>query len=189
MSSLAGHACAGLAAYLCCNGPARPPSRWALAAFVLLAVCPDLDYLGVWLLGYAASPRITHSLLFAVVAALGIQRLARAAGAALPLPWLLVASVSHPLLDLLVGAHPVPLFWPVQAGVSVPGLLPSAGALRLGNVYLWRNLLIELGVLLPVYAVLVAMLRGTARRRWRTWALCITPLWLGVVAWSISLSR
>lgn len=189
MSSLAGHACAGLTAYLCCNGRTPVPSRWAVAPFVLLAACPDLDYLAVWLLGYAAHPRITHSLLLALIAAVGAQRVAKTVGTPPSLPWLLAASVSHPLLDLLVGAHPVPLFWPFQAGVSVPGVLPSAGALKLGNVYLWRNLLIELGVLLPVFAALVAITRDVAFGRWRAWAACTAPFWLMFVIWSVSLSR
>lgn len=189
MSSLAGHACAGLTAFLCWNARAPAPSPGAVVPLVFLAVCPDLDYLGVWLLGYGATPRITHSLLFALIMAVALNRMAKAGGVQLALPWLLAASVSHPLLDLLVGAHPVPLFWPVQAGVSLPGVLPSAGALQLGNAYLWRNLLIELGVLLPVFAALVAMARGTPLRRWRTWALCIAPVWGALVAWSISLPR
>lgn len=189
MSSFVGHALAGVTACLCSTGRARMPSRWSVVPFVFVAVCPDLDYLGVWLLGYGASPRITHSLLFALMAAVVVKRMAKAGGVALALPWLLAASVSHPLLDLLVGAHPVPLFWPRQAGVSLPGVLPSAGAPRFGNVYLWRNLLIELGVLLPVFAALVLMARGAALRRWCTWALCVAPVWTAFVVWSIRLPR
>jgi len=193
MSSFAGHAIAGVTAYLCSTGRARAPSpsRWAVVPFVFVAVCPDLDYLGVWLLGYGTHPRITHSLLFALVAAVAVQCVAKAAGNTQPLRWrwLLLASVSHPLLDLLVGAHPVPLFWPLQDGVAVRGVLPSAGALRVGNAYLWRNLLIELGVLLPVFAALVALARGHAWGRWRAWTWCIAPLWAAFVIWSIRLPR
>lgn len=156
---------------------------------MFLAACPDLDYLAVWLLGYGAQPRVTHSLLLSVVTAVVVHRVAKTVRCEMPLRWLLLASLSHPLLDLLVGAHPMPLFWPVQAGVSVHGVLPSAGAPRLGNLYLWRNLLIELGVLLPVYAALIAMARGCAGRRWRLWALCSAPIWAAFVAWSVSLSR
>lgn len=188
MSSLAAHALAGVTVYLCSVG--RTPRGWrSAAALVCLAVCPDLDYLGVWLLGYAATPRVTHSLLFAVAAAMLVQRIARAGGTGLPLRWLLVASVSHPVLDLLVGAHPVPLWWPLQAAMAVPGVLPSAGALRLDNLYLWRNLLIELGVLLPVSAALVAIAHGSWGRRWRAWAVWMAPLWALFVVWSVSLSR
>ncbi|WP_447591458.1 metal-dependent hydrolase [Stenotrophomonas rhizophila] len=189
MSSLAGHALAGFTAYLCSIGNTGARPRWAAAPFVFLAACPDLDYLAVWLLGYGAQPRATHSLLFAVVAAVVVHRVAKTVGSGLRLRWLLLASLSHPLLDLLVGAHPMPLFWPVQPGISVRGVLPSAGAPSLGNLYLWRNLLIELGVLLPVYAALVAMARGWAWRRWRLWALCSAPIWAAFVAWSVSLSR
>ncbi|MEG2803571.1 metal-dependent hydrolase [Stenotrophomonas sp.] len=189
MSSFLGHALAGLTAGLCCHARARLPPRWALAPFLILAICPDLDYLGIWLLGDGAHPRVTHSLLFALLAAVLMQRLAAVTGRALPLHWLLLASVSHPLMDLLVGAHPVPLWWPMQAQASAPGVLPSAGALSPGNFYLWRNLLIEMAVLLPVFAVAVLAARRVAWRAWRRWAICVAPLWAGALAWSIQLAR
>ena len=106
------------------------------------------------------------------------------------LRWLLLATMSHALLDFLVGAHPVPLFWPVNAGVTAPvGLLPSAGSLDPGNFYLWRNLLIELGVLGPTFALLVALVRRRSLRGLAAWALIIAPLWAVFVAWSVRLHR
>ncbi len=191
VSSIAGHAAAGITAYLCCNRWACAPSRWAVVPFAFLAVCPDLDYLAVWLLGYAASPRITHSLLFALVASLLVHRLTRRpASARLPTAWLLAASLSHPLMDLLVGAHPVPLLWPIAAEIAVPvGLLPSAGALSAGNYYLWRNLIIELGVLLPPFALAVAASRHATPRRVLAWAVGIAPVWAAFLIGSLALAR
>jgi inner membrane protein len=191
MSSIAGHAATGVAAYLCCNRWKDPRSRWAVVPLVFLAVCPDLDYLAVWLVSYNATPRFTHSLAFGLAAALLVRLIARRRKAAqLPAAWLMVASVSHPLMDLLVGAHPVPLLWPLAADVSIPaGVLPSAGALAPDNVFLWRNMLIELGILLPVFALAVAVSRRTAFARVAAWTTGILPVWAAFVVWSVTLTR
>jgi membrane-bound metal-dependent hydrolase YbcI (DUF457 family) len=166
-----------------------------LPAFVLLAICPDFDYFAIWLFHANPAPRVTHSLLFGLASAslvwLCIGGLRQRHLAKAPFPGLLIASLSHPLLDLLVGAHPVPLLWPLNApDVSLPfGLLPSAGRLALGNYYLWRNLMIELMVLLPVLSVLVALARRTPRRAIAVRALVIAPVWLVFVIWSVGLQR
>ena len=191
MSSFLGHALAGFTAYRCCHGGKHPPPRWAAIPFIGVAMAPDLDYLAVWLFGYAANPRISHSLVVALAMAAIVQRMTSRKGRA-PLPFggLLVAGVSHALLDFLVGAHAVPLFWPFDVGVTSPvGVLPSAGALALGNIYLWRNLLIELGVLLPVCALLVAVCRDGPARCTLVWTLFVAPLWVVFLSWSVALSR
>jgi len=177
--------------YLCCNSQQRGSSRWAAVPFVALAVGPDLDYFAVWFFDYAAAPRFSHSLLVAVGATLLVKlTLSRFVTVNLKLRWLLAAGMSHPLLDLLVGAHAVPLFWPLDGGVSIPaGVLPSAGSLAFDNFYLWRNLLIELGVLGPVFALLIA---ASGRRRFRElacWTLLILPIWAAFLTRSIALER
>jgi hypothetical protein len=191
MSSIAGHAAAGITAYLCCNRGRTASSRWALAPFAFLAVCPDLDYLAVWLIHYDATPRFTHSLAFGMGTALLVHWAARTStNARLPLGWLMAASASHPVLDLLVGAHPVPLLWPFGAELAVAvGVLPSAGAPSLGNYFLWRNLLIELGVLFPVFALMVAVSRRVSMGRLVAWAACVAPVWGLFLGWSLSLVR
>ena len=154
-------------------------------------MAPDLDYLAVWWFGYAANPRISHSLVVALAAVAIVHRMTSDnRRARLPFVGLLAAGVAHALRDFLVGAHPVPLFWPFDAGVTSPvGVLPSAGALAFGNVYLWRNLLIELGVLLPVSALLVAVCRGCPAQRVLARALFVAPVWIVFVGWSVALSR
>lgn len=191
MSSFLGHALAGFTAYRCCRYGKHPSPRWAAIPFIGVAMAPDLDYLAVWLFGYAANPRISHSLVVALAAVAIVHRMTTEKGwARLPFSGLLAAGVSHALLDFLVGAHPVPLFWPFDAGVTSPvGVLPSAGALAFGNVYLWRNLLIELGVLLPVSALLIALCRGCPARRVLKRALLVAPVWMVFVGWSVALSR
>lgn len=191
MSSIAGHAAAGITVYLSSRGHGRAPSKPALGLSVFLATCPDLDYLAVWLFGYSANPRFTHSLLFALaITTLVRVGLDRYKEFHLPATALAAASLSHPLLDLLVGAHPVPLLWPLPIEVTIPfGVLPSAGSLDPTNRYLWRNLLIELGVLLPVFAVWIVVARGNACRKTLVSGILIAPIWLLFVAWSVGLSR
>lgn len=168
---------------------------WALPAFVFLAVCPDLDYFAIWWWHAQPALRLTHTLLFAVAASLlmwGFTAPLRSRSLAdVPFPALLLASLSHPLLDLLVGAHGVPLLWPfTDRQVTLPfGVLPSAGRLALDNYYLWRNLLIELGILVPLFFLLVAIARGTALRVLARNAGFVLPLWLAMLAWSVSLQR
>ncbi len=63
-------------------------------------------------------------------------------------------------MDLLVGVHPMPLFWPLNSNLIVLpfGVLPSAGKLNIFNHYFWRNLVIESGVLLPIITFFVPAL-------------------------------
>jgi hypothetical protein len=72
------------------------------------------------------------------------------------------------LLDLLVGVTPAALLWPFShATVRLAGgILPSAGRLSPGNPYLYRNLLIELGVLLPILGMVI-LLRAESTSRAR----------------------
>lgn len=195
MSSIVGHGLAGVAVYLACNRAGDRRTLWALPAFVFLAVCPDLDYFAIWWWHAQPALRPTHTLSFAIAASLfmwGLTAPLRTRSLAkVPFPALLLASVSHPLLDLLVGAHGLPLLWPLtDRQVALPfGLLPSAGRLTFGNYYLWRNLFIELGILVPLFGVLVAIARGTAPRALMRSAVFVFPLWLAVLAWSVSLQR
>lgn len=194
MSSIVGHAAAGVAAYLACNQGGDRRSLWALPVFAFVAICPDFDYIAVWLFDYSASPRISHSLLFSVTVSLlvwlGTRSPARHTPANVPFVALLLTALSHPILDLLVGAHPVPLLWPLpDQDVSVPGILPSAGQLALGNYYLWRNLLIESVILFPALGLFVALARQLPIRAIARWALFIAPVWLAFLAWSLELRR
>jgi membrane-bound metal-dependent hydrolase YbcI (DUF457 family) len=195
MSSIIGHAATGAAVYLACNRLENKRSWWLFPAFVFVAICPDFDYFAIWLFKYRLTyPRISHSILFAVAMSLivwwGTRHLVRRTSATAPFIAFLLAALSHPLLDLLVGVHPVPLLWPLPIqNVSAPGILPSAGRLDIGNYYLWRNLLIESVVLLPVLALLVALMRKVPIRIIARRALFIVPIWLIFLAWSLGLRR
>lgn len=194
MSSIIGHAATGATAYLACNRLENKRSWWLLPVFVLVAICPDFDYVAIWLFHYSANPRISHSILFAVAMSLMVwwstRQLVKRTSATAPYVAFLLVALSHPLLDLLVGAHPLPLLWPFPSqSVSVPGILPSAGRLDIGNYYLWRNLLIESVVLLPVLALLVALMRRVPIRIIVQRALFIVPVWLIFLVWSLGLRR
>jgi inner membrane protein len=190
MSSIIGHVSIGVALFLGNAAAPSQQSRLALPVLVLLAILPDFDYFALWLFGIDSEPRFTHSLAFALCAA-GIawaclRRLGEPASR-LPFRVLVLASGSHVLLDLLVGVHPVCVFWPLALPElqSPIGVLPSAGALRLSNFYFWRNLLIECGVLFPVLFLYLALKRKVRGRTLAAAGLVLLPVWLAALAWSL----
>ncbi len=174
MSSFVGHALAPVILYAATE-PGRIPRRalWPMA-MVAMAWAPDADYLLRSLILPGDPPiRVTHSVIgslvlptivIAVLAARGLRgRMLRLRGMQAG-----AAGLSHVLLDLLVGVTPAALLWPFsRVTVRLPGgVLPSAGRLSLGNPYLYRNLLIEIGVLLPILGIVI-LLRGESTSRAR----------------------
>jgi inner membrane protein len=195
MSSLVGHVATAAAIHFgsnCENGP-RP--RWVLALLIVLAIAPDFDYFAFWLFGINVQPRVTHSLAFCLFGALmawaATIRTRHRQASSVTFLALALASCSHLVLDLLVGVHPLPVFWPfASAEISSPiGILPSAAHVRLTNYYLWRNLVIECGVLLPVLATLTALSRVTPVRSILRQAVFVLPIWIGCLIWSLGLQR
>jgi inner membrane protein len=194
MSSLIAHLATGAAVFACRGASlSRGPAHRLLPACLALAVLPDLDYLAWWLFRVDVEPRITHSMAFVALGAglaWGACRRDTGSGAAL-FGLLLAAAGSHLLLDFLVGVHPAPLAWPLSSqGFSSPfGLLPSAGRLDISNPYLWRNLLIEAGVLGPLLAGAVALRRRRPDQRLGSAWVLGAAVCAGFLAWSVSLSR
>lgn len=195
MSSLLGHALVGASLYL---AESRSASRSALLMGGLvtgLAVLPDLDYLVFWLLKFEIEPRFTHSLGFCLGTGLGAGLVLHIVGFRPPLRpsalVLLAASLSHLVLDLLVGVHPMPLFWPMSdAPIRLPfGLLPSAGRLSLSNYFLWRNLAIEIGILLPLAGFYVLWHRRLWRQIPTSGLIFGVGIWLVFVIWGTNLPR
>ncbi len=94
----------------------------------------------------------------------------------------LFAGLSHLAMDTLVGVHRNPLLWPLtDRGFASPvGLLPSAGRPDPANFYFWRNLLIEMGILVPL--LFAIRRRGTVRVA----AILIAGAFM---LWSVSLAR
>jgi len=199
MSSFLGHS---LAAYSIASvkrqNPASLAGRLSWAVWLIaLASAPDIDYLIPALSSSAHNGlRITHSIAFSLALPLCTggalymagsperQRMTLSICAAL-------AGLSHLVLDFLVGVTPLPLLWPLSAAafVSPIGVLPSAGRIQILNYYLYRNLLIEVGVLAPILYVA----REIYRREFsvENWTRIIVLLLIAgsFIAWSIGLSR
>lgn len=178
MSSIVGHLLAGSACHLALrnSNSTQPKTRWLIA--MLLAIAPDFDYLPAWLWQLEMSPRYSHSLGFCVSIGCGAWACLRHREPPSQrqnlLGLCLLAPLSHLLLDLLVGVQAKPLLWPLLAQpLALPfGILPSAGRLDWHNPLLWRNGLIELGVLFPAAMLFFALMQ---RRRQ-------LPLWLYLAA-------
>jgi membrane-bound metal-dependent hydrolase YbcI (DUF457 family) len=168
-----------------------------LGWLVVLASAPDIDYVVPAL----ASPahhgsRITHSIALSLllplssVGALYFVKNLKSQRRLLSVCAVL-AGLSHLILDFLVGVTPLPLLWPLgsTAFSSPVGILPSAGRIQLSNYYLYRNALIEVGVLAPLFYVARELYLGESGTRNRA-RLLILLLVAGCFAvWSVSLSR
>ncbi|AZZ93482.1 hypothetical protein EUZ85_23270 [Hahella sp. KA22] len=194
MSSIFGHALIGAAI----GDNAKPESKseqlFLSLFFMGLVVCPDLDYLLTWCFGVNIAPRYTHSIGASLVIAcigLGLKKYVfvkrlRNANSLL----ICVASIAHVLMDYCVGVHKNPIFWPLTDSVYAlnHGFLPSAGKLDILNFYFWRNLIIEMGILVPVAAFISARGRNTLKKRVYIAILAVGVLMLcGYI--SIGLSR
>jgi inner membrane protein len=191
MSSIVGHCAAGVTVFLATQRFQNNSARWTLPIFVLLAICPDFDYFSFWLLHLNLKIRITHSILFCGTVAAILWLCLRIFHRTVSFVEITVACLSHLALDIFVGAHPLPLLWPLaNPNVALPiGILPSAGHLALNNYYMWRNLLIESGVLLPVFGLLIAAARRVPIVAIVRKALLIGPIWLVFLMWSVGLKR
>ncbi|HVG32510.1 MAG TPA: metal-dependent hydrolase [Pyrinomonadaceae bacterium] len=199
MSSFLGHS---LAAYSLFSLDQRkqPSSLWRalwLAWLVVLASAPDIDYLVPALASPAQQgSRITHSIVFSLILPLlsvGVLHFVKGLKSQRRLLSIcaLLAGLSHLVLDFLVGVTPLPLLWPLgSAAFSSPiGILPSAGRIQLSNYYLYRNVLIEVGVLAPIFYVARGLYLGGSGIRNRARMLILLLVAGCFVVWSVSLSR
>jgi hypothetical protein len=203
MSSFIGHSLPALSVYF--SGPHFRPNSptlkhrglWFLT-LIMVAWAPDIDHF-VPALNAASHQglRITHSLVaclilpICVILMLRLQRLKRAELGFLASQVLLVA-LSHLGLDMLTGAMSLPLLYPFsQQLFKLPfGLLPSAGKISFSNYYLYRNLVIELGVLLPLFASihLMAHARKSLSKK-QFMMVFLLSCSVGFMVWAASLSR
>ena len=199
MSSFLGHS---LAAYslFSLDRRERSSTLWRalwLGWLVVLASAPDIDYV----IPSLASPahqgrRITHSIALSMALPLfsvgvlyfvkGLKSRRRLLSVCAVL-----AGLSHLVLDFLVGVTPLPLLWPLDSAAfaSPVGILPSAGRIQLSNYYLYRNVLIEVGVLAPVCYVARGLYLGEISTRDRARVLILLLVAGCFVAWSVTLSR
>jgi len=199
MSSFLGHS---LVAYslFSLDRRERPSTLWRsvwLAWLVVLASAPDIDYLVPALASPAhQGSRITHSIALSMALPLfsiGVLYFVKGLRSRLRLlsACAVLAGLSHLVLDFLVGVTHLPLLWPLNstAFVSPVGILPSAGHIQLSNYYLYRNILIEVGVIAPVFYVARGLYLGEIRTRDSARVLILLLVAGCFVAWSVSLSR
>jgi membrane-bound metal-dependent hydrolase YbcI (DUF457 family) len=199
MSSFFGHS---LAAYSLASAVrqtlASPSGRLSWAGWlVALASAPDMDYLIPALNSSAHHGlRITHSIAFSLILPLctgGALYLARSPESQRGSMCICaaLAGLSHLVLDFLVGVTPLPLLWPlsVEAFVSPIGILPSAGRAQVLNYYFYRNLLIEVGVLTPIFYVARGLYRGELGVEKRARIMVLLLIAGCFMAWSAGLSR
>jgi inner membrane protein len=126
---------------------------------ILVAWLPDIDHFVPALHASAHQGlRITHSIFVSLIlpcCTVLILRLLKFKGRELGIlsSQLILAALSHLVFDLLTGAMALPLLYPLSLQTyKLPfGLLPSAGRISLFNYYLYQNLFIEMGVLLPLF--------------------------------------
>jgi hypothetical protein len=95
-------------------------------------------------------------------------------------------------MDMLVGVWPLPLLWPLSDQVfRLPfGILPSAPVFNLSNPLMYRNLFMEVGILVPLYAGLYL----ARHAQWAVWQrrVSVVLLWacsIGFMGWSYTLVR
>jgi membrane-bound metal-dependent hydrolase YbcI (DUF457 family) len=163
MSSFIGHSLTTLGIYANSRHSAKPEiiaSGFWVGWLFLVSLAPDLDYIIPCLraLRLSSGLRITHSIASSLVLPV-FTSLALAALKIEQRTWrvysrqVFLVGISHVLMDLLVGVFPLPLLWPFSTQVyRLPfGILPSAPAFRLDNYYMYRNVLIEVGILVPLY--------------------------------------
>lgn len=199
MSSFVGHSLSAIAIYFTQERALISKNRvfW-LIWLIIVASAPDIDYLIPELnLSAHQGLRITHSFLF--IAILPCCTIAVFKFFKFPeykskkeFILLVLAGLSHLLLDLLVGVTPLPLLWPFSHHkFLLPfGILPSAGKISLSNYYFYRNLSIELGVILPLVIVTYLFSEKLAKKaeyKWIIAGLIICSIYF--MHWSYTLPR
>jgi inner membrane protein len=176
MSSFIGHSLASLTIYLTTteirsnrqSQVIKHNLPWLLW-LVVITSAPDIDYLIPDLILQDAGHRIrtTHSFIgVSIVPACTMLTLwfsgQRGTIFKLHAGQSILAGLSHLLLDLLTGVLPLALLYPHLEVFRLPfGLLPSAGKIQLNNYLFYRNILIELGIFVPLLISSILMIRDS----------------------------
>ena len=205
MSSFIGHTLTSVGIYATTKEPVKLTRHDILWMGWLICVgqAPDIDYIIPTLRALKNDGlRITHSFVVCMVlpllTVLALSRLNLTKETRrLYNIQVCLAGLSHIVLDMLVGVLPLPLLWPFTTHrFRLPfGILPSAPAFRLDNIYMYRNLLMEVGVLAPlfvgIYLARFSHTRFAALSGWkRTVSIGILGLCsFGFMGWALTLAR
>ena len=193
MSSFIGHSIPAIGIYFSVRR--QKYSFFWLIWLVLVAWFPDIDYLIP-----ALRPdgiRITHSILFcSILPCLTIIVLHflkhRVSEFKFMKIQVILTAFSHLLLDLLVGVGALPLLYPLSwQRFKLPfGLLPSAGKIVLSNYYFYRNILIEMGVLLPLLLISIIIFQQLEMTFSRKITITVmSAISISFMIWAFSLPR
>ena len=195
MSSFIGHSLIGATLFARQHKIDSARAKFCCFLMVGLAVSPDMDYLLRWFFHIHLKPRYTHSLSYCLVVssfAWGLNAIVfRQLKSPLTTTLLFLAPLSHLVLDLMVGVYPMPLFWAFSSQLIVLpfGILPSAGKLSLTNYYFWRNLGIEMGILIPFVIFIIPRARETLLGNSRSRQIILLALFIGFVSIGLQLNR
>lgn len=192
MSSFVGHTIAGLTVSRFTKSK-KISWQWTIW-LIFLATAPDLIYIELWTIGTTSIFKYSHSIGF--ISALIIFTtvffwIRKDPNLKNKTLLAICATSSHLVLDLLVGVFPKPFLWPFSSEtIRLPfGILPSAGKLDLFNYYLYRNLFIELGIILPSVILTFLYTHHKQVAYLKTKLLALTSTWFFFIYWGTSLSR
>ncbi len=200
MSSFIGHSLAALSTYIVKKPPTSSNKRRAwLGWLILVASAPDIDHVtrSLHLTYEHQDIRITHSILLSLILPIAtilwlIFLGSRGHALIIRSQQVILAGLSHLVLDLLTGVNQLPLLWPFSSQTfKLPfGILPSAGLINPFNYFFYRNLLIEIGVLAPLVtlAYLISHEKNTTRtQQLRIGGLVVISICFMI--WAFSLRR
>ena len=199
MSSFIGHSLAAIGTYFLEKPPLSANTRYWLGWLVVVASAPDIDHIvrTLHLTSHHQDVRITHSIVLSLLLPFGtilLLVLSDCKGRSLIVrsQQVILAGLSHLVLDLFTGVNRLPLLWPFSTETfKLPfGILPSAGQINLLNYFLYRNLLIEMGVLFPlVYSVFLIRYGKDKTRSQKAQLSGLLLISICFIFWSLNLSR
>lgn len=206
MSSFIGHSLTGLFAYSWSKQPASNPAKllWLLW-LVIIAVFPDIDYAFPFLRipsNSEQTARITHSIaislllpLLTIIFLAGLHYWRKSISTKTFITrsiQVIFTGLSHITLDFLVGVMPLPLLYPLSTHLFKFdfGILPSAGRISLTNYFFYRNIFIELGILLPFFSSIYLITHQRIKTKSaKVKVACLLLVSTCFLFWSTSLSR
>ncbi len=144
MSFFIGHSLAALSTYSVEKQPTSPKAISWLVWLIVIASAPDIDHIvrALRLTVDGETLRISHSILLSLVLPLCTILVLTILGCKgyfliIRSQQVILAGLSHLVLDLLTGVNKLPLLWPFSTELfKLPfGVLPSAGKVNLFNYF------------------------------------------------------